>query len=90
MSNDQKKLLTNEQINGKINIKHHLEKIIANKILIENGILDEKRDVLIEEDLNYTQIKYLLDTRDETYDKAINKYNVVNYYFLLGQYDTYA
>ena len=81
----QKKLLANEKINGKKNIKHHLEKIIFSEILIQKGILINKKDILIEKDLYNTQVNYLLDCRDGTHDKAVNKYNIANYYFLLAK-----
>ncbi len=85
MTRYQKYLLNNEQIYGKENLKNHLEKIIRNKILIEIGFIDKKKDVLIEESLNYTQINYLLNSRDESHKKNINKYNVANYYFQLAK-----
>mgnify|MGYP001196377998 CR=1 FL=1 len=91
LNDDQKKLLVNEKINGKTNIKHHLEKIIYSEILIEKGILNDKKDVLTEKDLYNNQVKYLLDNRDDTQDKAINKYNIANFYFLLAkQYNSIA
>ena len=40
LNDDQKKLLLNEKITGKRNIKHHLEKLICKEILIEKGILN--------------------------------------------------
>ena len=81
----QKRLLANERINGKKNIKHHLEKLICSEILIQKGILNNNKDYLIEKDLYNTQVNYLLDCRDDTHDKAINKYNIANYYFILAK-----
>lgn len=85
MNDVQQKILANEKINGKTNITHYLEKIICRKILIEKGILNDKKDILIEKDLYNTQVKYLLDSRDDTQDKDINKYNIANYYFILAK-----
>ena len=85
LTDDQKKLLTNENIDGKTNIQHHFEKIISNKILIEKGILDDKKDILVEKDLYNTQVNYLLNSRNESKERTINKYNVANYYFELAK-----
>tara|TARA_Y100000766_G_C18757386_1_gene531617 strand:- start:143 stop:670 length:528 start_codon:yes stop_codon:yes gene_type:complete len=87
----QKKILANEKINEKKHIKHHLEKIISSEILKQKGILNNKKDVLIEKTLYNTQVNYLLDCSDDTHYKAINKYNIANYYFLLAkQYNRIA
>ena len=78
-------LLKNERIYGKTNIKQHLEKIIRNEILIEKGFIGNKKDILKEKDLHKIQVKYLLDCRNESDKKKINKYNVANYYFNLAE-----
>ena len=49
------------------------------------GGVDNKKDVLLEKNLYYTQVNYLLDIRNEDNEKAINKYNVANYYFELAK-----
>ena len=66
-------------------IKNHLEKTIRNKILIEKGILDNKKDILIEKDLIKTQVNYILSTKSKVYNKTICKYNLANYYYLLAR-----
>ena len=85
LNDAQKKLLRNEKITGKTNIKNHFEKIICSQILIEKGILNHKKDILIEKNLYNTQVNYLLDNRDDRIDKVINKYDIAHYYFLLAK-----
>ena len=81
----QKELLNNERIIGKTNIKNYLEKIIRNNILIEMGMIDKKKDVIVEKDLYSTQINFLLNSDDEANERNINKYVVATYYFELAK-----
>ena len=81
----QKRLLKNEKIKGRINIKDYIEKIIRNNVLIERGAIDKKQDVVIEKDLYSSQVNYLLNNAREENNKAISKYNVANYYFQLAK-----
>ena len=82
----QRELLKTEQIHGRLNIKNHLENVMNKHILIETGLVNGQKDYLVEEDLNYNLIEYILNTSSVSYGKAINKYNVSNYYAQLSRY----
>ena len=58
---------------------------MRNKILIEKGIINNKKDIILEKDLHYTQINYILNNIDDGNLKTINKYDVANYYFQLAK-----